>query len=133
MTKKKRTPEEIERRAKIRELLQVSNIGSMADIQNLFKETIAEFMENSLDAELDDELGYSTTIKPVRRTFPNSTIHIVSNTWEGSFLPLPRTAGAKIPLRATQSDSAGAAPAFRKLLNTQSAAGNARFLQPFVA
>ena len=87
MTKKKRTPEEIERRAKIRELLQVSNIGSMADIQNLFKETIAEFMENSLDAELDDELGYSTTIKPVRRTFPNSTIHIVSNTWKGSFLP----------------------------------------------
>jgi len=65
----------------------VSNISSMADIQNLFKETIAEFMENNLDAELDDELGYSTTIQPVRRTFPNSTIYIVSNTWEGSFLP----------------------------------------------
>jgi Transposase and inactivated derivatives len=31
----------------------------MDDIQNLFKETIAEFMENGLDAELDDELGYS--------------------------------------------------------------------------
>ena len=31
----------------------------MEDIQNLFKETIAEFMENGLDAELDDELGYS--------------------------------------------------------------------------
>ena len=59
MTRKKCTPEEIGRRAKIRELLQVSNISSMADIQNLFKETIAEFMENSLDAELDDELGYS--------------------------------------------------------------------------
>ena len=27
------------------------------------------------------------TLKTVRRTFPNSTIHIVSNTWEGSFLP----------------------------------------------
>ena len=26
---------------------------------NLFKETIAEFMENGLEAELDDELGYS--------------------------------------------------------------------------
>ena len=38
----------------------------------------------------------------------------------------------KIPSRATQSDSAGAASAFRKLLNAQSAAGNARFLQPFV-
>ena len=59
MVRKKRTPEEIERRAKIRELLQVSNVSSMMDIQNLFKETIAEFMENSLDAELDDELGYS--------------------------------------------------------------------------
>lgn len=59
MGRKNRSPEEIERRAKIRELLQVSNISSMADIQNLFKETIAEFMENSLDAELDDELGYS--------------------------------------------------------------------------
>ena len=37
----------------------MSNIGSMEDIQNLFKETIAEFMENGLEAELDEELGYS--------------------------------------------------------------------------
>lgn len=59
MGRKNRTPEEIARRAKIRELLQESNISSMADIQNLFKETIAEFMENGLDAELEDELGYS--------------------------------------------------------------------------
>ena len=59
MTRRKRTPEEETRREKIRELLQVSNIGSMADIQNLFKETIAEFMENGLEAELDEDLGYS--------------------------------------------------------------------------
>ena len=59
MTRRNRTAEENERRAKIRELLQVSSISSMDDIQNLFKETIAEFMENGLDAELDDELGYS--------------------------------------------------------------------------
>lgn len=31
----------------------------MDDIQNLFKETIAEFMEDGLDAELSEELGYS--------------------------------------------------------------------------
>ena len=37
----------------------MANIGSMEDIQSLFKETIAEFMENGLEAELDDELGYS--------------------------------------------------------------------------
>ena len=59
MARKKRTPEENARREKIRELLQMANIGSMDDIQGLFKETIAEFIENSLDAELDDELGYS--------------------------------------------------------------------------
>ena len=59
MARKNRTQEETARRAKIRELLQESNISSMEDIQNLFRETIAEFMENGLDAELDDELGYS--------------------------------------------------------------------------
>ncbi len=57
--RRNRSPEEEARRAKIRELLQESNISSMADIQELFKETIAEFMENGLDAELDEELGYS--------------------------------------------------------------------------
>lgn len=31
----------------------------MDDIQDLFKETIAEFMENGLEAELDEDLGYS--------------------------------------------------------------------------
>ena len=59
MARRKRSPEENERRAKIRELLQMSGISNMEDIQDLFKETIAEFMENGLEAELDDELGYS--------------------------------------------------------------------------
>lgn len=59
MSVKKRTPEENARRSKIRELLDMSNITSMDDIQNLFKETIAEFMEDGLETELDDELGYS--------------------------------------------------------------------------
>ena len=59
MARRNRTPEEKARRAKIRDLLQMANIGSMDDIQNLFKETIAEFMENGLEAELDDQLGYS--------------------------------------------------------------------------
>ena len=58
-SRRKRSPEEQARRAKIRELLELSDISSMEDIQSLFKETIAEFMENSLDAEMDEELGYS--------------------------------------------------------------------------
>lgn len=59
MAKRNRSPEEVERHAKIWELLQTSNISSMEDIQNLFKETIAEFIENGLDAKLDEELSYS--------------------------------------------------------------------------
>ena len=59
MSRKNRSPEEKARRARIRELLQIANIDSMDDIQNLFKETIAEFMENGLEAELDEDLGYS--------------------------------------------------------------------------
>ena len=59
MSRKNRTQEENARREKIRELLQLANIGSMDDIQSLFKETIAEFMENGLEAELDEDLGYS--------------------------------------------------------------------------
>ena len=59
MTRKNRSPEENVRREKMRELLQMANIDSMDDIQNLFKEAIAEFMEKGLEAELDEELGYS--------------------------------------------------------------------------
>lgn len=57
--RKERNPEEQERRAKIRELLQLSGVSSMEEIQSLFKEMIAEFMEDGLDAELTEELGYS--------------------------------------------------------------------------
>ena len=54
MARKNRTPEEKARREKIRELLQMANIGSMDDIQNLFKETISSFTQgfvsrNSVD------------------------------------------------------------------------------------
>ena len=59
MGRKKRTPEEEARRALISEPLSTANITSMADIQELFKETIAEFMENGLESELEEKLGYS--------------------------------------------------------------------------
>ena len=46
--------------------MQMANIGSMDDIQNLFKETIAEFMGNGLEAELEDELGYANTTTRIK-------------------------------------------------------------------
>ena len=58
MARKKRTPEEQARREKIRELLQLAGVQGMDDIQALYKETIAEFLETGLTSELDEELGY---------------------------------------------------------------------------
>lgn len=59
MRKRNQSSEEIERKTRIRELLEISSIASIEDIQNLFQETITEFMENGLDAELDEALGCS--------------------------------------------------------------------------
>lgn len=55
---RQRSPEEAARREKIRELLGVAGVSGMDDIQQLFRETIAEFMETGLDSELDEHLGY---------------------------------------------------------------------------
>ncbi|MEF9973781.1 MAG: hypothetical protein RR893_07590 [Clostridia bacterium] len=54
MGRENRIPKEIERRAKICERLQASNVSSMSDIWIIFKEALAKFMGNRLDAELDD-------------------------------------------------------------------------------
>lgn len=58
MGRRKRTEKQQARRALISELLSAANVQSMDDIQELFKETIAEFVEGSLNSELDTELGY---------------------------------------------------------------------------
>lgn len=58
MTRKNQSPEKKARREKLHELLEIANVSSMEDIQELFKEAIAEFLETGLNAELDEELGY---------------------------------------------------------------------------
>ena len=52
------TPEQQARRELISDFLSAANVQSMDDIQKLLKETIGTFMEVSLDAELDEKLGY---------------------------------------------------------------------------
>ena len=59
MSRRKRTSEEIARKAKVRELMQELDINDMSDINALFKEFVGDILENGLEAELDDELGYS--------------------------------------------------------------------------
>ena len=58
-----RSPEEMARREKISEMLQALDISSMDDIKELYRQTIAQFMENSLGSELDESLGMNVTTK----------------------------------------------------------------------
>lgn len=59
MTKRKITPERREKRKKLLELLQGAGITDVAGVQELFKEMVGAVLENSLEGELDEELGYS--------------------------------------------------------------------------
>ena len=99
---RQRSPEEAARREKIRELLALSGVEGMEDIQQLFRETIAEFMESGLDAEMDEQLGYDRydvqgketddsrnghSKKTLRTSFGDTTIRIPRDR-KGEFEPV---------------------------------------------
>ena len=99
---RRRSPEEAARREKIRELLEMAGVNGMDDIQQLFRETIAEFMENGLDSELDEHLGYDRydtkekatddsrnghSSKTLRTSFGDTTIQIPRDR-KGEFDPV---------------------------------------------
>ena len=48
-----------ERKEKLREFLSLLDVEDMSDLRSVFKEMVGEVLENGLEAELDDELGYS--------------------------------------------------------------------------
>jgi len=50
-----RSPEEMAQREKISEMLQALDISSMDDIKELYRQTIAQFMENSLGSEAENQ------------------------------------------------------------------------------
>jgi hypothetical protein len=70
MPKYKLSPEEWEaerqRKEQIRGLLTGLEIKDFSDIQSLFKEMVGEVLENGLEGELDEELGYSKYCFPNR-------------------------------------------------------------------
>ena len=99
---RQRSPEEAARREKIRELLALSGVEGMEDIQQLFRETITEFMESGLDAEMDEQLGYDRynvkdketddsrnghSKKTLRTSFGDTTIQIPRDR-KGEFDPV---------------------------------------------
>lgn len=58
MGKSRITPEQRTLRTKLGEMMAGAGIRSMEDIQNLFKDMIGSFVENGLEGELEDKLGY---------------------------------------------------------------------------
>ncbi len=59
MAKRRITPERREQRKRLLEMLQDAGINDVAGVQELFKEMVSTVLENGLEAELDEELGYS--------------------------------------------------------------------------
>lgn len=56
---RKITPERKERRKQLLALLQDAGINDVEGVQELFKEMVGTVLQNGLEGELDDELGYS--------------------------------------------------------------------------
>lgn len=59
MAKRKISPERREQRKKLLEMLQDAGINDVAGVRDLFKEMVSTVLENGLEAELEEELGYS--------------------------------------------------------------------------
>jgi len=59
MSAKKVSPEQRALRNKIGELMDGAGLKSLGDIQEFYKEMIGHFLEKGLEAELEEELGYS--------------------------------------------------------------------------
>lgn len=56
---RKITPERREQRKKLLALLQDAGVNDVEGVQELFKEMVGTVLENGLEGELDEELGYS--------------------------------------------------------------------------
>ena len=85
---RRRSPEEATRREKIRELLALADVNGMEDIRRLFRETIAEFIEDGLDAEMDEHLGYGRYDTKEKETDDSRNGHS-SKTLRTSFGDMP--------------------------------------------
>ena len=59
MVTRRKAPEREKKKKKMGALLQELQVNSMQDINDLFKEMVGTFLEHGLEAELDEELGYS--------------------------------------------------------------------------
>ena len=66
MPRYKLSPEERaaeqERKENLRNIMKGLDVKNFDDLKDVFKMMVGEMLENGLDGELDDELGYTTII-----------------------------------------------------------------------
>lgn len=80
----KKDPETIARRGKLRELIKEYNVKTMEDVHNFVKMLTSETIQEALDAELEQELGYSKYDYKNKKT-DNSRNGYTSKQVQGSF------------------------------------------------
>jgi len=66
--RQKKSPEELRRKELLKELIALSGTKTTADAQELVKEILSGTLETMLNAELEDELGYSKYDYKVKET-----------------------------------------------------------------
>lgn len=80
MPRRKITEDEKQRREQLRQVLSGLDIQNFVDMQSLFKEMIGEVLQNGLEGELDEELGYprydyrNKTTKNSRNSYTPKTL-----------------------------------------------------------
>ncbi len=84
MGRRNESPEKKRRRALIGEILMENSVMDSNDINDLVKELITQVLENGLDGELDEELGYTRydyrnkNTENSRNGYSSKTVHTFS-------------------------------------------------------
>ena len=59
--------EEQERKENLRSIMKGLDVKNFDDLKDVFKLMVGEMLENGLEGELDDELGYTNMITIIKR------------------------------------------------------------------
>ncbi len=90
MARRNESPEDKRRRELVQGFLKDNPIKDPNDIQELMKEMMRQVLQGGLEAELDDELGYTRydyrnkETENSRNGFSKKTMHTISAIWKST-------------------------------------------------
>lgn len=96
MARRNESPEDKRRRELVQGFLKDNPIKDPNDIQELMKEMMRQVLQGGLEAELDDELGYTRydyrnkETENSRNGFSKKTMHPASVIWKSTSLEIVR-------------------------------------------